>query len=440
MKDDFPALPGGLSDTQGQLKDNIKDTEPRIGAWSRVVTKASEDNNVRGPNTNTTGANDDHEKVTSKEETKEEKEDVIVVEQQDVEEVTVIDYEVPKQPEEPEVEVVEEVQETIEESDEIVADQNYSNCDEDVEEEVEIIAEKIRVITTEEEFDQKETNEHSPVVIFSENNQDWTSSEFTFGFDVNEDLVANSNPALEMPGEEVQQSEAAQQYWHPQSNLQLNDNAILSFGAASAGAGPDGVRPLIVGVPVGVPIPVSSYHQGLSFYPVTAPGPVLQYPYSFPFPGQPLPSDQEDPELAAKMGDQCHEDATISPESGISSSSPLSWQPDASPSLAAAPGCYPTPGPLVSQVSKSLSNWKGHGSDHEEEGPGWATQVDMEQDNGQDSGLASEHSLSSLKSRKTERFNIGEIVHFISDSWSSVSGDASIPVFSAAAEGKVSVA
>ena len=143
------------------------------------------------------------------------------------------------------------------------------------------------------------------------------------------------------------------------------------------------------------------------------------------------------------MADQCHEDATISPESGISSSSPLSWQPDASPSLAAAPGCYPTPGPgpLVSQVSKSLSNWKGHGSDHEEEGPGWATQVDMEQDNGQDSGLAaSDHSLSSLKSRKTERFNIGEIVHFISDSWSSVSGDSSIPVFSAAKEAKVPVA
>ena len=81
---------------------------------------------------------------------------------------------------------------------------------------------------------------------------------------------------------------------------------------------------------------------------------------------------------------------------------------------------------------------------HEDEatlGPGWATQVDMEQDNGQDSGLAaSDHSLSSLKSRKTERFNIGEIVHFISDSWSSVSGDSSIPVFSAAKEAKVPVA
>ena len=51
----------------------------------------------------------------------------------------------------------------------------------------------VKVIKTENEFDRKETNKISPVVIFSEDVQDWTSSEFSFGFDVKEELVANTN-------------------------------------------------------------------------------------------------------------------------------------------------------------------------------------------------------------------------------------------------------
>lgn len=52
-----------------------------------------------------------------------------------------------------------------------------------------------------------------------------------------------------------------------------------------------------------------------------------------------------------------------------------------------------------------------------------------------DSGLSSENSNSSLekdlKERKLEKFNLGEIVSFISSSWSSVSQDSSVSVFSA---------
>ena len=51
----------------------------------------------------------------------------------------------------------------------------------------------VKVIGTENEFDRKETNKISPAVIFSEDVQDWTSSEFSFGFDVEEELLANTN-------------------------------------------------------------------------------------------------------------------------------------------------------------------------------------------------------------------------------------------------------
>ena len=138
----------------------------------------------------------------------------------------------------------------------------------------------------------------------------------------------------------------------------------------------------------------------------------------------------EDHELMAEKmaanGAAEAEDQTISPESGISSSSPLSWQPDSSPSLP-APGCYRDRNlPLVSQVSESLSNWSGHGSDHDEDttigGPGWATQVEQAEvdSSGQDSGLGT---------NKTEKFNFLEIVNFVSDSWSSVTEDNSVQVF-----------
>merc|ERR1719282_2211457 len=181
------------------------------------------------------------------------------------------------------------------------------------------------------------------------------------------------------------------------------DNAILSFGAAGpvpmAGPQDPAMRPLIVGVPVGVPFPVTGFYP----HQMIPGGPVPPYPqvYNIPFPHQ--MSAEEDHEI---MAEKNLEDHTISPESGISSSSPLSWQPDSSPSLPT--GQHPRSLPLASQVTESLSNWSGHHSDDESTvGPGWATQMEAESEEsavGQDSGLStsdnSNTSASNLK--KTE--------------------------------------
>ena len=286
-------------------------------------------------------------------------------------------------------------------------------------------------------------------MIFSENCQDWTSSEFTFGFDVNEELVANTNTVeadTNVVNDNIDQVQSCPQYFIPDT-VDMHDNAILSFGPAGAEGG---MRPLIVGVPVGVPIPVSSFSGLPGFYPGAGPGAVLhQFPgpvYNLQYPTHvAMSEDMEDNELMAEKmasagaADAGLEDHTISPESGISSSSPLSWQPDSSPSLP-APGCYNRDRnlPLVSQVSESLSNWSGHGSDQEEGdttlGPGWATQVEMaEVSSGQDSGVSADNSSNNGKkpssNTKTEKFNFVEIVNFVSDSWSTVSEDNSVQVF-----------
>lgn len=324
----------------------------------------------------------------------------------------------------------------------------------------------IEVITSEDEFNKRKADNSAPVVILSEKDQDWTSAEFTFGFDVNEDLVANT--CTHPPPEPNQQPSM----WTmptpvgPLTPIDTVDGAILSFG------GPETMR-MIVPVAVGVPVPVSMGELGehipqLSFYPPQYPnGPVIpsfrpfDLSYSHPLGAQSevLHHSFEDKTGidTEKDAEDNIEDQTISPESGISSSSPLSWQPDSSPSLP-APGAYPhaieggrDTTPLVSQVSQSLSNWQGHSvhsdasdSDRSSPTPGWATQVEVENNaNGDetkesgeknnDSGLASETSItSSGKEAKVEQFNLGEIVNFISSSWSSVSQDSSVAVFSAA--------
>ena len=167
--------------------------------------------------------------------------------------------------------------------------------------------------------------------------------------------------------------------FHPVAPIDSVDGAILEFGVAA-----NNMRPLIVGVPVGVPVPASSFplysnHIVQPFPPFSG----LTYPHLSGADGA-----SEDP-------------AAISPESGISSSSPLSWQPECSPQLAA------TLSPLHSQVTESLSNWSGHLSEEETD---------------QDSGLAS---------CKTEnRFNFVEIVNYVSATWSRVSEDNEVQVFS----------
>ena len=434
-KDDFPALPGGKQASRTNAED--KNAQNLPCAWAKVVTKASD------INIDNTGASNDHDHEDNDDNDGEDDKTVTVINEcDDVE--AVIDLNVPKLNEETE-DSDDDAATVVSESND-TAD-NIPNCDEDVS------ANKVEVITTEDEFDRKETNKNSPVVIFSEDVQDWTSSEFSFGFDVNEELVANTNimePAAthaEFTMEEGTEATAAGvgQYWtHDMTSIDTMDNAILSFGAAGPApvAGPDGaMRPLIVSVPVGVPIPVT----GMPFYPnqlVSRP-PVLQYPpvYNLPYP-HPMSSEEDNDFLAEKImgAEQNGEDHTISPESGISSSSPLSWQPDSSPSLpAAATKCHL---PLASQVSQSLSEWSGHQSDADTEdnsaaaAPGWATQVEAEEDGDtstQDSGLASEHSTASASNQKTEKFNFVEIVNFISGSWSVVSEDSNVQVFTVGA-------
>jgi len=391
-KDDFPALPGGA--------DNISENAQSLMAcaWAKVVTKASDTN------------------IDNSEESKDNNDDdqTVFINNDCDEAKAVIDIDtVPKPDEE------EEVGEAVDDETKQDIDEDNAICDE----EIPTNNNKVEVITTEDEFDKKETNKESPVVIFSENCQDWTSSEFTFGFDVNEELVANTNTVENVANNDDNIPSCPAQYYMAPDTLDMHDNAILSFGPEAAMGH---TRPLIVGVPVGVPIPVSSFN-GLPFYPGPAmfPGPVynLQYPHEDHV-------SMEDHELMAEKmaanGAAEAEDQTISPESGISSSSPLSWQPDSSPSLP-APGCYRDRNlPLVSQVSESLSNWSGHGSDHDEDttiGPGWATQVEQAEtvdSSGQDSGLGT---------NKTEKFNFLEIVNFVSDSWSSVTEDNSVQVF-----------
>ena len=451
MKEDFPALPGGEEQDDQEEEETEQSNTVVGGAWAKVVLKPSDNHN------DLRDTDHDQEEVLDnqyQEEVLDNQEDEKSSNNtEEVDLITVIQPEVPKDEEN-----LREMRQDNEEVDvEKVNNDDEAICDvvDKVKDEKldEVLTDKVRVIATEEEFDLKETNKNSPVVIFSEDQREsWSTSEFTFGFDVNEDLLAHTiteeekKPAVA----ELFPPAEAGQYWPghhhhvtvdsslPSSDLNPIDHvdqAILSFGAQ------DSVRPLplIVGVPVGVPIPVSSYpHPAPLLYPVTAAGAVLQYPpvYSLPFPA---PHHTEDHELAAKIPaeDQSSETdhCTISPESGISSSSPLSWQPDASPSL----HCGPGPGydadhdhghNIVSQVTKSLSDWKAACSDTDDTGPGWATQVE------QDSGLSSEHSNTSnnkQQHKKTEKFNLVEIVNYISGSWSTVSEDRSVPVFSAGA-------
>lgn len=346
----------------------------------------------------------------------------------------------------------------------------------------------IEVVISEDEFNKKKADNSAPVVILGESDQDWKSSEFSFGFDVNHDLVAGSGQESEVNRVEMVQEETLHQqipgsYYAsmgpgaPLTPIDTVDGAILSFGGPESA----GLRPLIVGVPVGVPVPVSVGASGaihpaaLHYFPPPFPHFSLPFPVAGPVPNH--FQDHEEPELASqdivqedeqeKTGSDHQEHQTISPESGISSASPLSWQPDSSPSLA-APGSYPHPHhtspPLVNHVNQSLSGWQGHSassspansSRNSPTPPGWATQVEnfsfndkLEKNNNyspslkdrkgiemsedheeeQDSGLSMETGQNNSQELR-EKFNLGEIVTFISSSWSNVSKDSSLQVYS----------
>merc|ERR1712123_151218 len=468
VKDDFPALPG-LGVVSGALV--------LPSAWNRAVAKNSDNEEVT----------DDGNVLDNKVEIENHK-DSNACEASDLK--AVINCDVPSDSVcidiEDSIDNIEDVEEDRKDEDEDYVDEvtvtktdiyadltNFPNDAEvKIDDEEDVVSTKvnidnIEVVTSEDEFNRRKADNSAPVVIFSENDQDWTSAEFTFGFDVNEDLVAN---CASLP---METSHPPQHMWSmpgPLTSIDTMDGAILSFG------GPDSLR-MIVPVAVGVPVPVSGMGEHLPplpFYPHQFPNGVIPpfraYGMSFGHQMAPQgvihhPYHEEELELVEKgVGDNAREDHTISPETGISSASPLSWQPDSSPSLP-APGSYPLPReagrdnpaplPLVSQVSQSLSNWQGHSvhsdsseSDRSSPAPGWATQVEIEEDKvadaatkersdkTNDSGMASENSNSllekDLKDSKLEKFNLGEIVSFISSSWSSVSQDSSVSVFSAA--------
>jgi len=514
-KEDFPALPGG----RGSKEDSsdICSNTALPSAWARVVTKAS-DNIVTIENSVA------KEEVVTNQDTVssnlrlevEIKDSVDHVEATEADKssdhLAVIHCDVPSDSpdqEGPKTDIDNDniasseikdsgdIEDGSETATDIYADlTNFpTNGDADTEEDVTSvvdITENIEVVTSEDEFNRRKADNSAPVVIFSETDQDWTSSEFTFGFDVNLDLVANSSTVNPMESNNnLSPHTQPQQMWSmpgpmgPLTPIDTVDGAILSFG------GPDPMRPVIVGVPVGVPVQVGAGGHlptnlpPLPFYPQFANGAVLPAPfpaYGLSYAHQLPPQGalihhqfhEDEPELDVEKGgghDQNGEDHTISPESGISSASPLSWQPDSSPSLP-APGSYPHPRgegrdghaplPLVSHVSQSLSGWQGHCSEHSDSNssrsspvPGWATQVEREDEEGDkvvreqdsdktnDSGLASENSNSllekDLKQKNPEKFNLGEIVNFISSSWSSVSQDSTVQVFSVSSSGQTNV-
>ena len=149
---------------------------------------------------------------------------------------------------------------------------------------------------------------------------------------------------------------------------------------------------------------------------------------------------EEDEELGREVvkGD---EHQTISPESGISSASPLSWQPDNSPSLANS-AQYTTDQhkspPLVNHVTESLSGWERRSptssSPSSRASPtlGWKEEEEHERNESKDAATSQDSGLASAETSSVEmkaKFNLGEIINFVSSSWDKVSHDTSVHVY-----------
>jgi len=497
-KEDFPALPGGKK---------LVESTPRLpSAWARVVTKASPDSVIVTPAKyeNTVQSVPEDKEVKDIEASDSSaviecdvpsNSDIRESVEEQCDDIDIIDYEMSS--EEKDCKGIEteskadlkdlsipkgseilnsELLESVDVVEDVPVNNVDAECKEDIDDEVEETVEDIEVVSTEDEFNRKKADNSAAVVILGDSDQDWRSSEFSFGFDINEDLVANG--VTGDVGDVHQELVQGQQLIHPQMGtyygglapgapltpIDTVDGAILSFGGPESG-----MRPLIVGVPVGVPVPVTLAGGTLHYFPPSFPHYSLPFPVAGPVP-TPQFEDQEEPELSQQDGEEkveqdLQEHQTISPESGISSASPLSWQPDSSPSLP-APGAYPHPHtthaspPLVNHVNQSLSGWQGHSvssspnnSSRNSPAPGWATQMEdlslvrklnefpekveenreesVQGEEDDDSGLALESgSDNSVDLQRKEKFNLGEIVTFVSSSWSNISKDSSVHVYS----------
>jgi len=201
-------------------------------------------------------------------------------------------------------------------------------------------------------------------------------------------------------------------------------------------------------VPVGVPVTGQEGLQLLYTHPQFQG--MMAAPYAHHYPhyqvvaaNQQQYHDQEvEEELDREVKGEQGEHQIISPESGISSASPLSWQQDQSPSLIANSAQFTNADqhqspPLVNHVNESLSGWERRSptssSPSSRTSPTLEEEEEREDSKGsveestlttisQDSGVASaETSTVEMK----EKFNLGEIINFVSSSWDKVNHDLS---------------
>merc|ERR1712106_279547 len=227
VKDDFPALPGlGV----------VSEALVLPSAWNRAVAKTSDNEEVT----------DDGNVSDNKVEIENHK-DSNACEASDFK--AVINCDVPSDSVcidiEDSIDNIEDMEEERKDEDEDYVDEvtvtktdiyadltNFPNDAEVKNDDEDVVSTKvnidnIEVVTSEDEFNRRKADNSAPVVIFSENDQDWTSAEFTFGFDVNEDLVAN---CASLP---METSHPPQHMWSmpgPLTSLDTGDGAILSFG------------------------------------------------------------------------------------------------------------------------------------------------------------------------------------------------------------------
>ena len=258
------------------------------------------------------------------------------------------------------------------------------------------VLDKFEVVTSEDEFNKRKVNNSAPLVILAEKHQDWGSAEFSFGFEVNEDLVAGTGKET-AAGFSSNLLSSSKMQMSPIDSL---DGAILSF------CGPDTLNEN-------------------TFITVEASDPIFTCKHK-------------------KSSPQ------ISVDNPFYNSGPHTLE-SYSPSLASSANQYisfesASSTPFTSDQSESTmvssSNETNVSSSH-----GWATQVEMASerylenevlgspDKLNDSGLASESSDSCMdreyKDDFVDKFNLKEILHYISDSWSLISQDGTVEVFSA---------
>jgi len=255
---------------------------------------------------------------------------------------------------------------------------------------------KFEVVTSEDEFNKRKANNSAPLIILADEYQDWGSAEFSFGFEVNEDLVVGAGKETTAAFDSHLLSSSKMQM----SSIDSLDDAILSF------CGPDKLNDYTFKTDEALDPIFTNMHKMSS------------------------PQISDDDHL---YDSGPHVSEFNNPSHASSAIQYISFETASST-------------PFTSDQSESTmvssSNDTNVSSAH-----GWATQVEMASerylenevlgspDKLNDSGLASESSDSCMdreyKDDDVDKFNLKEILHYISDSWSLISKDGSVEVFSA---------